>query len=216
MSDASNAMTDDATSSGAQVRAGVAQLESEERLDAVVAAIDPLATKASEGALGRALRGDWLGHALHPALTDLPIGCWVAAGLLDVVGGRRSRPAATRLLGLGLLAVPPTVASGLAEFGTTDGRAVRRVAAAHAVGNTGATVMYLLSWRARRRGHHLRGMVWSLGGGGLVLAASYLGGHLAFVQGVGSGERTPAHDVSDPGVTLLESADTAGVPIDTP
>ena len=129
MSDASNAMTDDATSSGAQVRAGVAQLESEERLDAVVAAIDPLATKASEGALGRALRGEWLGHALHPALTDLPIGCWVAAGLLDVVGGRRSRPAATRLLGLGLLAVPPTVASGLAEFGTTDGRAVRRVAA---------------------------------------------------------------------------------------
>jgi uncharacterized membrane protein len=206
--------TDDSTSSADPIRTGVAQLESEERLDAIAAAIDPLAKTVSAGALGRVLRGDWLGHALHPALTDLPIGCWLAAGVLDVVGGRRSRPAATRLLGLGLLAVPPTVASGLAEFGTTDEGAVRRVAAAHAIGNTGATVMYLLSWRARRRGHHLRGMVWSLGGGGLVLAASYLGGHLAFVQGVGSGERVPAHDVSDPGVSLLRSADSAGAPID--
>ena len=112
--------TDDSTSSADPIRTGVAQLESEERLDAVAAAIDPLAKKVSAGALGRVLRGDWLGHALHPALTDLPIGCWLAAGVLDVVGGRRSRPAATRLLGLGLLAVPPTVASGLAEFGTTD------------------------------------------------------------------------------------------------
>jgi len=219
MSDASNAMTDHSTSPAEQVRAGLAQLESEPRLDVAVGAIDPLAAKANAGVLGHALRGEWIGHALHPALTDFPLGCWLAAGLLDVVGGRRSRPAATRLLGLGLLAVPPTVATGVAEFGTIDERAEKRIGAAHAIGNAGAALMYVLSWRARRRGHHLRGMVWSLGGGGLSLAAGYLGSHLAFVAGVGSGPREVGtvtdHDVSDPGVSLLETADTAGAPIDT-
>ena len=213
-------MTDDSTLAPEPIGTRLAQLEGDERLDSLVGAIDPLAKKANAGALGPVLRGDWLGHALHPALTDIPLGCWLAAGVLDVVGGRGSRPAATRLLGLGLLAVPPTVASGLAEFGTIDERAVRRIGAAHAIGNAGATLMHLLSWRARRRGHHLRGMVWSLGGGGLALTASYLGGHLAFGKGVGSGHRALDHraldhDVSDPGVTLLESADTAGVPTDT-
>src|SRR2546430_17597698 len=29
------------------------------------------------------LRGDWLGHPLHPAPTDVPIGFWSASGLLD-------------------------------------------------------------------------------------------------------------------------------------
>ncbi len=211
--------SDDSTSSADPLRARIAQLESEERLDAVVGAIDPLAAKANAGALGHVLRGEWIGHALHPALTDFPLGCWLAAGLLDVVGGRRSRPAATRLLGLGLLAVPATVATGVAEFGTIDERAEKRIGAAHAIGNAGAALMYVLSWRARRRGHHLRGMVWSLGGGGLSLAAGYLGSHLAFVAGVGSGPRevetVTDHDVSDPGVSLLESADTAGAPIDT-
>ena len=197
------------------IRTGIAQLEGDERLDSVAGAIEPLATKANKGGLGHVLRGDWLGHALHPALTDVPLGCWIGAGMLDLVGGRRSRFAATRLVGLGLLAVPPTVASGLAEFGDIDERPGRRVGAAHAIGNTGAALMYLLSWRARRRGHHVRGIAWGLVGGGLAVTAAYLGGHLAQALAVGTGRRGLDHDVSDPGVTLLQAADTAGVPIDT-
>ena len=34
-----------------------------------------------------ALHGVWLGHPLHPPLTDLPIGAWTAAGLLDAMPG---------------------------------------------------------------------------------------------------------------------------------
>jgi hypothetical protein len=30
------------------------------------------------------LHGRWLGHALHPVLTDLPIGMWSGSLLLDV------------------------------------------------------------------------------------------------------------------------------------
>src|SRR5262245_32470025 len=52
------------------------------------------------------LSGDWLGHALHPLLTDVTIGCWTSAFVLDVVGGRAARRNARMLIGLGLLSVP--------------------------------------------------------------------------------------------------------------
>ena len=57
-------------------------------------------TRAS-GAAGcaDALTGRWLGHAVHPVLTDLPIGFWTSAFTLDLIGGRRSRAAAQRLVG---------------------------------------------------------------------------------------------------------------------
>ena len=39
------------------------------------------------GPVKDALSGVWLGHALHPLLTDLPIGTWTSAVLLDWLGG---------------------------------------------------------------------------------------------------------------------------------
>ena len=55
------------------------------------------------GAAKDALSGVWLGHALHPLLTDLPIGTYTSAVLLDWLGGKAGRTAADRLIGLGLL-----------------------------------------------------------------------------------------------------------------
>src|SRR5947208_10573528 len=48
------------------------------------------------------LSGTWLGHQLHPVLTDLPIGAWTMATALDLTGGRRADAAARRLVGLGV------------------------------------------------------------------------------------------------------------------
>jgi hypothetical protein len=50
------------------------------------------------GPVRDALSGRALGHALHPLLTDLPIGTWTSASLLDALGGRgrRGRPARRR------------------------------------------------------------------------------------------------------------------------
>ncbi len=57
-----------------------------------------------------ALHGVWLGHPLHPALSDLPIGMWTSAGLLDLTG-TNPRTAAAFVLGrleaLLLLRRPP-------------------------------------------------------------------------------------------------------------
>src|SRR5207253_746315 len=34
-----------------------------------------------------ALSGTWLGHPLHPPLTDVVVGAWTSALLLDLLGG---------------------------------------------------------------------------------------------------------------------------------
>ena len=172
-----------------QLRDLVSRLEANEQLDAVAAKLQPLADKAAAGRRGQVLQGHWLGHALHPLLTDLPLGCWVSANLLDLVGGRKARPAAQRLVGLGLLAVPPTMASGWAEWSSIGDDGPRRLGVVHAVGNVGVGSLYFLSWRARRRGRHLQGASLGLIGGLLAWFTGYLGGHLSFARGVGVGQR---------------------------
>src|SRR5829696_1786301 len=94
----------------------VREIEDADRWDAVAEALGRWTAPLEDAPAGRALRGEWLGHALHPLLTDFPLGCWLSAGLLDLLGGRAARPAARRLVGLGLVATVPTVAAGLAEF----------------------------------------------------------------------------------------------------
>src|SRR4051794_22832493 len=74
------------------------------RVDALAGRLAPLAADLTRSdSVKNALSGVWLGHRLHPLLTDLPIGAWTSAGVLDVVGGRSSRPAADRLVTLGIL-----------------------------------------------------------------------------------------------------------------
>jgi uncharacterized membrane protein len=181
-----------AAQSSRSLRATVQRLEADARLDEAAERLHDLAGRVADGSRGEALRGNWLGHAFHPFLTDFPLGCWISAGILDLVGGKSSRQAAQRLVGFGLLMVPPTVASGLAEYATIDAAPARRVGAVHAAGNGIVAGCYLCSWRARRRGHHGKGVMWALMGGALAWFTGYLGGHLSFGRGVGVGERGPA------------------------
>lgn len=52
---------------------------------------------AAAGRAGRPIRnllhGRWLGHPLHPALTDVPIGAWTVALVFDVPTMGRGRQA---------------------------------------------------------------------------------------------------------------------------
>lgn len=167
------------------LRRAVHSLEADRRLDSVVGKLEPLGATLASGTRGDVLRGTWLGHALHPLLTDVPLGCWLAAGLLDVAAPRRGRVAARRLIGFGLLAVPPTAAAGWVDWAdSSDGR-VQRVGVVHALGNTGVALLYLGSWRARRTEHQALGVVLGLTGGVLAIGTGYLGGHLSFARGSG-------------------------------
>lgn len=133
------------------------------------------------------LRGTWFGHALHPVLTDFPLGAWMSASFLDLFGGDGSREAAQRLIGFGLLATVPTAAAGLAEYQATVGGA-RRVGAVHASANTVAAALYGASWLARRRGAHTIAVRLGVGGGVVATLSGYLGGHLSLVRKVGTAD----------------------------
>jgi uncharacterized membrane protein len=167
----------------------VEALERNESIESIFGPLERISAPVSSGRTGSMWRGDWLGHALHPMLTDLPLGCWLSAGLLDLFGGRGARRSAQRLIGLGLLAVPPTAASGMSDWSELREPRTRRVGAVHAVGNTVVALLYFRSWRARRRGRHVRGVAYGLLGGAGAMATGYLGGHLAYARRAGTGER---------------------------
>jgi uncharacterized membrane protein len=134
-----------------------------------------------------ALEGDRIGHALHPLLTDFPLGMWMSANYIDVFGGRRSRGAALGLLAGGLVAALPTIASGLAEWRRTAGPS-RRVGVAHAAVNGTGFLLYLCSLVLRLVGRRRAAVAAGLAGGVTVTLGGYLGGHLSLVHKVGSAD----------------------------
>jgi nitrite reductase/ring-hydroxylating ferredoxin subunit/uncharacterized membrane protein len=161
------------------------RLEADAALDRVA---DPahraVTTVLSSGPLKDVLHGVWLGHPLHPVLTDLPIGFWTSAVVLDLVGGRAARPAADLLVGAGVAAAVPTAAAGLADWSELD-RPERRAGIVHAAANVTATALYGLSFLARHRGHRGGGVVLGLAGASAVMAGAFLGGHLTFRRAAG-------------------------------
>jgi uncharacterized membrane protein len=160
------------------------RIEEAEGLDVAVAALDAATPAALKTGPGRhVLSGRWLGHALHPLMTDLPLGFWTSASVLDLLGGREARPAAKRLIGLGLATAIPTAAAGASDWSATKGP-VRRVGAAHAIANSIGLACYVVSWRARTQGRWSRGTTFGLLGGLAGMAGGFLGGDLALNRAV--------------------------------
>lgn len=139
------------------------------------------------GPVKDALSGVSLGHALHPLLTDVPIGTWMSAVVLDLVGGRDGRKAAERLLATGLAVTPATLATGWSDWADTEPASaeVRRSGLVHAALNGTATGFFAMSLADRRAGRLRRGRLLSLAGLSLVGAGGWIGGHLSFARGVG-------------------------------
>jgi hypothetical protein len=161
-------------------------LENATALDRPVSAVEPfIRTVFGSGPRGSALRGDWLGHAVHPLLTDLVLGSWTSASVLDLFGGVDSPASAQRLIGTGLLAVGPTAWTGWAEWSEAGPRD-KRVGLVHAVTNGVAIGVYAASWIARRRGRHSTGARLALAGAAVSGVAAYLGGHLTEARKVAS------------------------------
>lgn len=163
----------------------VTALEASCAADRLSAALRPLSAPTSREPLRTALLGGGLGHALHPVLTDLALGLWTSTGVLDLLGGQRSRPAARLLLGCGVVAAVPTALTGLAEWGETPSPE-SRVGAVHAGLNGIALTGYAASWLLRRAGRHGAALTASSVSTAVVSLSAYLGGHLATARKVGS------------------------------
>jgi len=168
------------------------------------------------GPLKDALSGVWMGHALHPLLTDVPIGTWTSATLLDIAGGRDSERAAELLIAIGIAAAAPTAVTGWSDWADSEPGSdeVRRIGIVHAVSNITALALYAGSLAARRRGRRAAGVALGLAGAGALGAGGWLGGDLAYARGVGvnetafqraPGDWTPVLDAS----MLVENRPTA-------
>ncbi|MBI2939274.1 MAG: Rieske 2Fe-2S domain-containing protein [Chloroflexi bacterium] len=131
--------------------------------------------------------GTWLGHPLHIALTDVPVGSWTVTALLDLLdlfGLSRARGAADAALGIGLAGAVPTALTGLADWSHTDGPA-RRVGFIHGLTNATVFLLNAASLLARARGNRKQGIVLSSLGFGLLTFSTWLGGELVYRLGIG-------------------------------
>jgi nitrite reductase/ring-hydroxylating ferredoxin subunit/uncharacterized membrane protein len=199
-------------------RALVAKIDESTALEAigdkVSSAIQP---NVPPGLVRDLLSGTPLGHPAHPIFTDMVIGAWTSAFFLDCVPTAANRRASRFLVGTGLLCALPTVATGLSDVADTAGSS-RRIGMAHAITNLAGSALYFGSWRARRRGHDVRGIAWGMAGTTVVTVGAYLGGHLSFRRGIGVDntvfDHTPhtvtvAHD--DVGDEAVIGVDVEGV-----
>jgi uncharacterized membrane protein len=140
------------------------------------------------GPLHAALRGAFLGHPLHPALTDVPVGAWTAGVLFDLLDLWRPNPGlrygADAAHAVGLAGSLGAAVTGLAEWSDTDGGA-RRVGFVHGVANSAVAGLFGASLLARARGARPLGVGLAAAGYLLLAFSAWLGGELAFRYRVG-------------------------------
>ncbi|GGM42864.1 hypothetical protein GCM10011608_29470 [Micromonospora sonchi] len=126
------------------------------------------------------LHGVWLGHPLHPAMVQVPVGSWISAAVLDLMPGQRR--AATTLTAVGTLSAVPAAVAGLNDWAALA-RDQRRVGLVHAAANTVALALYGGSLAARFTDRHNLGRTLGWLGLSAASAGAYIGGHLAYKQG---------------------------------
>jgi nitrite reductase/ring-hydroxylating ferredoxin subunit/uncharacterized membrane protein len=143
----------------------------------------PVAGESAPRPLKDTLVGTWLGHPLHPAVVQLPIGFWTSSFVLDFVDEDHS---ADLMLILGLASATPALATGAAQWlDATTNKKPRRLGALHATVNTIATGLYAASLVARRSGNRRGGVALSTAGFAFVNLGGWLGGDLAYDLGIG-------------------------------
>jgi nitrite reductase/ring-hydroxylating ferredoxin subunit/uncharacterized membrane protein len=162
----------------------------QEQLDRV---IDPVKQPLEQfltqrSGLRSALNGTWIGHAVHPILTDIPIGAWTASCVLDLLDAfginRGMRPASDAITAIGLAGALSAAVFGAADWSYTIGKP-KRVGFVHASANILASSLYAGSLVARAKGRRRAGVTLSALGYDVLLVSGWLGGELAYRFGLG-------------------------------
>ena len=155
------------------------------------------------------LNGTWLGHALHPVLTDVLLGSWSGTMLLDLLWlagedeGIARGSDATLLLGL--LGATGAAVTGATDWSDLDGTD-RRVGMLHGLLNVGITLSNTASLVLRLTGKRRAGIAISMAGYLTSLFSAYLGGELSFAKGVGVNHNA-WEDGSDDFVAVVNEQD---------
>jgi uncharacterized membrane protein len=163
----------------APLREALDWVEEQEYLDVLARPLQRAVRALPLGEARAFIRGSWLGHPVHPALVQVPIGSWTSAAVLDLVPGEGK--AAAGMVALGLLGAAPAVAAGLVDWAEQDPRQLR-VGVVHAAANTVGVAFYTASLVARLRGRPWAGRAWGFAGLTVATVGGILGGHLAYRQ----------------------------------
>jgi len=200
-------------------------------LDPLADVLQKVTTAVYRGRLGRSVKslfnGTWLGHPLHPVLTDIPLGAWTLAIIFDLIYlfGQRSpmaRSAAEILIAVGVVAALGAAVTGYTDWGDTVDRE-RRIGLSHGLLNLIATLLYAVSLvlRLTTPGQGA-GITVSWIGYVLLISAAYLGGELVFNIGTGVNHHawqqqptdwTPAMRAGDLVEGKPQMADLNGTPV---
>jgi nitrite reductase/ring-hydroxylating ferredoxin subunit/uncharacterized membrane protein len=205
-------------------------LELTKRIADAVPWLDPLAKRAqppvqrffsTRPRLHNLLDGTWLGIPLHPALTDVPVGAWTSAFVLDVVavvtGSETAEKAADGALAVGVAGSLPAAATGTADWRDLIGEE-RRIATVHALMNVAGLALNVSSLVLRARGSRTAGRALSATGLAISGSAAHLGGELSFGLGVRVNhtfaDTQPSEFVAVADEADLHGTDVMGVTVD--
>jgi nitrite reductase/ring-hydroxylating ferredoxin subunit/uncharacterized membrane protein len=192
----------------------------EDALDQGLEAAFAADTKAGKP-VQNALHGTWLGHPVHSAVTDVPVGAWTVMAVLDLLDGRRYREAADVALKIGIAGALVSAITGLTDWKDLDKKA-KRAGVVHGLMNTAALGLFIASAARRKNGTTENGRLLSTLGYGIAFFSAWLGGDLVYQAQAGVARKALADppenftDVADAG-QLEESrpfrAESNGFPI---
>lgn len=173
-------------------------IDEQKWLDGLSDAIQPIISDAFKagGETGRIakdlLNGVWLGHPLHPVITDVPIGAWTMSQLFDVLsmatGGDDNLDLASDVtLAAGIVAAVGAALTGFTDWSDIDSynASRRRMGLAHALINVAGLTLNLGSLALRMGGRRHRGLARTLSASGYVTSAlaAFVAGELIFNLG---------------------------------
>jgi nitrite reductase/ring-hydroxylating ferredoxin subunit len=126
------------------------------------------------------LHGRWFGHALHPALSDLPIGFWASSLFLYVIG---QSTAAAILSVVGIASALAAAVTGVVDVSIAEGHE-RSAGLLHGLLMTGALLIQCASAGAYYFADALGLAIgFSVASFAVTTGAAHLGGHLVFGHG---------------------------------
>lgn len=175
-------------------------------------------------ALKDVLNGTWLGHPLHPVLTDIPLGAWTCTTLFDLMwlssGDESAARGADATLAIGMVGALGSAVTGITQWSDLDGTDMR-VGLVHGLLNGSVTLMNMGSMLLRRTGQRRTAITLSTLGYAVSLFSAYLGGELSLAKGIGvnhvsfeggSDDFIPVLDVKDLEEGKLKRVEVGGIP----
>jgi nitrite reductase/ring-hydroxylating ferredoxin subunit/uncharacterized membrane protein len=168
-------------------------IKKQDWLEPIADRLQPTVAAALDGPVGpqvaNFLHGTWLGHPFHVVLTDVPLGSWTAAAVLDALeantGSRAIGRGADAAIKVGLVGAAAAAITGLADWSKIGGGQPRRIGLTHGLLNVTATACYITSLCLRRSRARRAGRRFALLGLIVSSAAAYLGGHLVYKEKLG-------------------------------